>query len=230
MSARSSDDVVDMFERLVSDRRTCRKFLARNLPPAEIDRILLLAQQTPSWCNTQPWNVVVTSGTATHSLREGLLSHIDSGASVISDVEFPQSYEDAHHRRRRECGAQLYASVGIGRHDSQKRSHQMRQNFEFFGAPHVAIVTAPKALGPYGLVDCGLYIGTFLLAIEACGYAAAAQAALAQYSEFLREHLEIADDRLVVAGISFGHPDLSHPVNQFRTTRCNLKSVVTIRS
>ncbi|MBF6375771.1 nitroreductase [Nocardia farcinica] len=143
------------------------------------------------------------------------------------DLPFPGQYTGAYRDRRRECGKQLYESVGIARGDNAGSMRQMLRNFELFDAPHVAIVTTEAELGVYGAVDSGLYIGTFLLAAQSLGLGAAPQAALAGYSPFLRSHFGIPEHRQVVAGISFGYADTEHPVNSFRTTRADLDQVVT---
>ena len=101
------------------------------------------------------------------------------------------------------------------------------ENFRLFGAPHVMIVTSERDLGPYGAVDCGLYVGNVLLAAESLGIATIAQAALARCSPFLHEYFAIPPSRTVVCGISFGYPDTPHPANRFRTRRADLTETVT---
>ena len=51
--------------------------------------------------------------------------------------------------------------------------------------------------------------------------------AVAQQSPFVREFLELPDDRLVVCAISFGYADLANPVNSFRTSRAQVDDAVT---
>ena len=104
---------------------------------------------------------------------------------------------------------------------------QMRENFRFFGAPHVAIVTTEDALSVYGAFDCGLYLMLFLLAARSHGVATAPQAALASYSGFLREYFGIGEDRRIVCGVSFGFADMEHPVNAVRTSRAGVSQAVT---
>src|SRR3546814_15345192 len=70
---------------------------------------------------------------------------------------------------------------------------QAARNFVLFDAPHVAIVTSRRELGVYGAVDCGAYVGTFLLAAQAHGVAAIPQAALAARSPTVRAHFAIPD-------------------------------------
>jgi nitroreductase len=39
-----------------------------------IERLLTLAQRSPSWCNTQPWQVIVTSGAEADRFREAIMT------------------------------------------------------------------------------------------------------------------------------------------------------------
>ena len=125
---------------LLDERWTCRQFRPDPVPRADIERLLALAQRTPSWCNTQPWQVVVTSGEATDRLRAGLAEHVMSHPQE-PDFAFPAAYAGVFRDRRRECGFQLYDSVGITKDDSDRRLEQMLRNFDLFDAPHVAILT-----------------------------------------------------------------------------------------
>jgi len=104
------------------------------------------------------------------------------------------------------------------------------RNFDFFGAPHVAIVTTDREQGTYGAVDCGGYVATLLLALRSRGIDSIAQAAIAMYSDGVRELLALPEDRLVVCAVSFGYADPDHPANAFRTERAGVDDVVRIVS
>jgi len=212
--------------RLLQDRWSCRGFLPEQLPRDTIQRILALAQRTASWCNTQPWELVVTADAGTERFRQALFEHVMSQPETHPDFPFPREYTGVYRERRRECGFQLYASVGVQRGDREASARQGAENFRFFGAPHVAIVTTPEALGVYGAVDCGAYVGNFMLAARSLGVATIAQAALAEYSPFIRDHFGIARDRKVVCGIAFGFADPGHPANGFRTSRAAVDEAI----
>lgn len=216
----------DTLQQLLDDRWTCRQFLPEPVPREDIERLLSAAQRTPSWCNTQPWQVTVTSGAGTERFRSALMDHVQSHPAQ-TDFDFPTAYNGVFKDRRRECGFQLYDSLDITKDDAEGRLRQTLRNFDLFDAPHVAIITTEADLGVYGAIDCGLYISTFLLAAQSLGLGAAPQAALATYSPFVRQHFDIPDHRQVVAGISFGNADLEHPVNAFRTSRADLADVAT---
>ena len=219
----SSTETAQTLDDLLDQRWTCRQFTPDQVPRATIETLLRLAQRTPSWCNTQPWQVAITEGAGTDRFRKALLDHVPT-ATPAPDYPFPARYDGVFRDRRRECGLQLYDSVGIVKGDTMR---QALRNFELFDAPHVAIVTSEADLGVYGAVDCGLYIGTFLLAAQSLGLGAAPQAALASYAPFLRDWFGLPEQRKVVAAISFGYPDTDHPVNGFRTARAELDQVAT---
>ena len=212
-------------EGLMRQRYSCRAFQDTPVPDATIDRILSVAQLTASWCNSQPWQVIVTSGPATRRFRDALLAH-EGTASPDPDIAFPSAYEGRYQERRRACAMQLYEAVGVARGDRAASAVQARENFRLFGAPHVAIVTSPAALGSYGAIDCGGYVSAFMLAATSAGVATIAQASLAAYSGLLHRHFSLPEDRSVVCGISFGFADGSHPANAFRTSRAPAEEVV----
>ena len=216
----------ETFERLLDERHSCRGFRANPVDKTVIERILKIAQKTASWCNAQPWQLIITCAAETVRFRN-LLTEYAAGHSAQPDIPFPREYRGVYLKRRRECGFQLYDSVGIPRGDRQASARQAMENFRLFGAPHVAIVTTDEALGPYGILDCGAYVSNFSLAARSVGVATIAQAALAAHAPFIRKFFDLPTDRLIVCGISFGYEDESHPANAFRTSRAPLPETVT---
>lgn len=209
--------------RLLAARRSCRGFTADPVSRPVIEDILAAAQLTPSWCNVQPWQVVITSPPETARLSAAL--H-ESSDGIGSDFDFPPAYEGVYADRRRASGWQLYEALGVEKGDREASAREMQRNFDFFGAPHAAIVTTEAALGVYGAIDCGLYVQSFLLAAQAHGVATCPQAALAMRSPFLRDWFDLPDSRRVVCAIAFGYEDPEHP-SVIRTTRAPLDEVVT---
>jgi nitroreductase len=196
------------------------------VPEGTLTRILELAQQTPSWCNCQPWQLVVTRGAGTERLRAALYAHAHSGARAQPDFAFPAAYQGVYRDRRKVCGVQLYQALGIGRDDRAAAAGQALENFRLFGAPHVAILTTEADLGVYGAIDCGLYVQTFMLAARSLGVDTIAQAALASYPDLLRALLDLPEQRKVVCGISFGFADRDDPIHAYRTERAAIADAV----
>ena len=207
------------FERVVRERYSCRQYQKTPVARESIRRILELAQQTPSWCNCQPWQVLVVTGEALERFRLALHAHAAQGVPAHPDFPFPVRYEGLYRERRKVCGVQLYQALGIGREDKSAAAQQSLENFRFFGAPHVALITTEQDLGVYGAVDCGLYVANFMLAAHNFGVASIAQAALASYPDFIRGHFGLPVHRKLVCGISFGYAEPVHPINSYRTAR-----------
>ena len=215
------------FKNVVRQRYSARLFRPDPVPDDTLREVLELAQQTPSWCNCQPWQVVITRGDATERFRRALYAHARSGAQPQPDFAFPAAYLGVYRDRRKVCGVQLYQSLSIGKEDRQAAAEQSLENFRFFGAPHVAIVTTDQALGVYGALDCALYVQTFLLAARNAGVDSIAQAALASYPHFIREFFGISAERQVICGISFGYADGTHAIHSYRTERASVDAVVS---
>ena len=218
-------DAAATVEQILDDRYSCRGFTSEPVPEETIDRILRMAQRTASWCNSQAWQVDLVSGQATAAFGKHLTDYVLSH-DMNSDLPAPERYDGVYGDRRRASGFGLYSALGIERSDQDARLHQMLENYRFFGAPHVAVITSDAELGTYGAVDCGGSGATFLPAASSLGVATCAQAAIALYSDGVREHLGIPDDRLIVCAIAFGYADAEPPANAFRTERAGLGDVV----
>ncbi len=149
-----------------------------------------------------------------------------SGKPASGDFPFPREYTGVYLARRRESGFQLYNALGIARGDKAGYAKQALENYNLFGAPHVAIIHSDEALGTYGAIDCGGYVTSFMLAAQALGVATVPQAALAFHSDLVRQHFGLGDDRRVVCGISFGYPDREHKANSYRTSRAAIDDTV----
>ncbi len=223
----STEDRIDVLEELLHERYSVRAFLPQPVPRPIIERILTAAQRTASWCNSQPWQVVIASGEAKERFRKLIYAEAISGAGDDYDLPPPREYLGVYLDRRRESGFQLYNTLGIVRGDKAAYAKQALENYNFFGAPHVAIIHSTEALGTYGAIDCGAYVGNFMLAAQALGLGTIPQAALARHSGLIRRHFKLGDDRRVVCGISFGYADSAHKVNSYRTSRAGLADTVT---
>jgi nitroreductase len=218
---------IAVLDELLGERYSVRAFRPEPVPHETIERVLATAQRTASWCNSQPWQVVIASGEAKEAFRKLIYAEAASGAKDDHDFPAPREYRGVYLERRRESGFQLYNTLGIIRGDKAAYAKQAMENYNFFGAPHVAIIHTDEALGVYGAVDCGGYVGNFMLAAQALGLGTIPQAALARHSGLVRRHFNLGDDRRVVCGISFGYADDAHKVNSYRTSRASVAETVT---
>jgi nitroreductase len=68
-------------------------------------------------------------------------------------------------------------------------------------------------------MDMGMFIQNVMLGARCFDLETCPQAALAEYPDIIREHLQISNTMHIVCGMAMGYADWSDPVNQYRTTR-----------
>jgi nitroreductase len=148
----STEDRIGVLEELLNERYSVRAFLPQEVPRQTIEQVLAAAQRTASWCNSQPWQVVIASGAAKERFRKLIHAEASSGAPEDGDFSFPREYLGVYLERRRESGFQLYNTLGIARGDKSAYARQALENYNFFGAPHVAIIHSTEA--PMSAISC----------------------------------------------------------------------------
>ncbi len=212
---------------LLIERFSCRGFLPARVPHETIERVIAAAQLAASWCNSQPWQLIVTEGNGTERFRQALYAYADANPPMVPDYAFPERYTGVYDLRRKEAGWTLYGSVGVTRGDRAASHRQAMENFRLFGAPHVCILTTERDLGVYGCIDCGIFAANLMVLMQSIGLATIAQAALAGYASFVRSYFDIPANRQILFGISFGYADPAHAANSFRTRRSDATQEVS---
>jgi nitroreductase len=106
---------IETLEYLASRRRSCRAFKQTPVARRSILRILGVAQKAASWCNSQPWQMIITSGDETARFREAMYKAASSGIPQRGDFPFPREYRGVYAERRRESGFQLYNALDSAR-------------------------------------------------------------------------------------------------------------------
>ena len=211
----------------IQQRRSVRGFLPDRQVPREVLREAFeLAQRSPSNCNVQPWRLFVASGDGCHRLRGALLHAVTTGMIPAPDDpadEFPGLYR----RLQVDCAVALYKEMGIERDDRAGRLRAFVRNFEFFDAPHVAIVCMEKHFKLGVALDVGMYVQTLMLALWARGVGSCAQASLRMYPAIVRQELGIPESLRIMCGVSFGYEDPSVPANRSRQAREPIETNVT---
>ena len=217
---KSNNDHFDVFAKVTRERRSIRSFKKQPVPQAVLEEIFSLAQLAPSGCNTQPWLTYVVSGAARDRLSEGLIAVAREQRRSV-DIPHTNPYHGVFKDRQYDAARQVYGVLGIPREDKAGRFDAFLRNYDFFGAPHVAIVCLPAWGGIREAADLGMYAQTLMLAITAHGLGSCPQAALGTFSDVIREQLDIPADHKVLFGVSFGYPD-DAPVNAVRISRATL--------
>ncbi|MFI6704506.1 nitroreductase [Streptomyces sp. NPDC050509] len=215
------------FTDIARSRRSPRRFLPAALSPSDIRGVLEDAQTAPSNSNTQPWAVHVVSGAAREALGKELLRAEEEGRT---SPDFTDGYgEGIYLERAQALAAANYGARGIARSDREGRRAAVRENLEFYGAPHAAFLFMP-ALGDGVRTagDIGMYAQNFLLSLAARGLAGIPQTVLGVYADTVREFLGVPEELKLLFGISFGTADPAAPVNAVGRERIPLQRSVVL--
>lgn len=204
----------------LSERKSTRAFLNREVEPEKLLRILDAARHAPSGVNTQPWQVAVVGGTAKKQLQERLENAFRSGIEGKMDYRYyPLQWAEPYKSRRVSCGLQLYASLGITRQDKERRQDQWAANYRAFDAPTALFFFLAPDLETGSYMDYGMFLmAVMLMAVEE-GLATCPQAALGEYPQIVKEHLGYPAELVLIGGLAIGYEDVEAPVNQYRTPR-----------
>jgi nitroreductase len=203
----------------IETRRSFRAFKPAPVSRETMEKILKAAGRSPSYTNTQPWEVAVVTGKKKDELSKVLYKIADSDAAPSPEIPAQKIWPAALEKRSREHGARRFAALGIERENAQQRKDLRLANFKFYGAPCVLFLFIDRTLSAYSIYDMGLFSQTLILAAHSLGVESCLQAAIAGYPDAVRDVLGIPKTKLLVIGISMGYPDNDAPINSYKSAR-----------
>ena len=214
-------------QQAVLGRRSIRRFLPKPVSDEMIKDIIAKSLWSPSWGNTQSWEIVVGTGESLAEFKKKNRNALIEGKPSTPDIPMPQVWFDPYKLRYRELGKSVLESLSIAREDRQARTNHFAWMFTLFDAPAVVIFTVDKTLLlEYAMLDIGIILQTFCLLAYDKGLGTCILAASVMYPEIAREAFSIPNNKLLVMGVAIGWPDTEAPVNAFERNRARLEECV----
>ncbi len=204
---------------VIETRRSIRSFKPDPLPGDVMNKILQAGSASPSYTNTQPWEVVVVSGKKKNELAEKLLNLAKVKAPTSADLPIPKGWPAAMDERSREHGARRLNALGLARDDAEGREKLRLRNFEFYGAPCAVFLFMDGSLGEWSIFDMGLFSQNLILAAHSLGVESCLQASVTNYAREIKQSLGVAENKKLVVCISLGYPDEKAVVNAYRSIK-----------
>ncbi len=209
----------------IRDRQSVRAFIEKDVPKELLTKILDTARFAPSGVNTQPWHVAVLGPKHRQLISQAIIEARDKQIPENPDYQYyPDEWFEPYKSRRKACGLALYSALDIQINETEKRKKQWYRNYSFFDAPIALIFYLDGRLCKGSWMDMGMFIQNVMICARGVGLETCPQAALAEYPNIIREHLNIPDSMHIVCGMALGYADWSHPINQYRTTREEVES------
>ena len=211
----------------VLGRRSIRQFLPKPVSEEMIKDLIAKSLWSPSWGNTQPWEIVVGAGKSLAEFKKKNRSALLEGRQSTTDIPMPQVFPDRHRLRYKELGKSVLGALEIAREDKQARIDHFARMFALFDAPAVVIFSVEKTLLlEYAMLDVGLILQTFCLLAHDKGLGTCILAAAVTYPEIVREIFSIPETKRLVMGAAIGWPDKNAPVNSFERNRVDQEECV----
>ncbi|MDB5885414.1 MAG: nitroreductase [Polaromonas sp.] len=215
-------------------RRSARAFLPTPVPRPAVEAILDVARHCASGVNTQPWHVHVLMGAVKERLSDAIL-RIHDDPSLMAELDepydyYPQAWISPYINRRRKVGWDLYGLLGIQKSDKARMHEQHGRNYRFFGAPVGLMFTIDRSMGRGSLIDYGMFLQSIMVAARARGLDTCPQAAFTPFHRVIAEQLGIADQQMLVCGMSLGYVDPSRIENSLITDREPVGSFTTFHN
>lgn len=210
----------------IKTRMSVRKFKPEPVPKNILLDIISAAQWSPSYKNSQPWEIAIVSGNKKETLTKRLTELIEKGVELKPDMPVPLSWPPVIEARINESLRKRSEKMGFdpGAPDYLKKAKIA--NSRFYGAPHGIFFFQDASLTPWSVLDMGLFAQSFMLAAHAYGIGTVPQAFLTDYADEIKKFLELPEAKRLVLGMSIGYPDSAAQTGSYRTDRSDAAGIV----
>ena len=212
----------------IKTRMSIRKFKPNPVPLEILKNVINTAKWSPSYKNTQPWEVIIISGKKKEELSKTLVELLERNTKPSPDIPEPLSWPPAIEARITALMKKRSELTGVDMFSLEALRRAKLANFQFYGAPHGIFLFQDSSLTAWSIFDMGLFAQSFMLAAHAYGLGTVPQAFLTDYAQHVKQFLGILESKRLVLGISIGYPDLESPMNKFRPGRIETDEIVRV--
>jgi nitroreductase len=210
----------------IRTRKSIRRFKPDPVPREVLMEVIDCAKWSPSYKNSQPWEAIICSGAKREALSKMLLELLATGAPPSPDVPAPQSWPPPEAARIEDHINHRRATIGVDLGDPDHIKKIKKENFQFYGAPHVIYLFQDASLSPWSLFDLGLFAQNLMLVAHAKGLGTVAQAFATDYAQEIKRFLAIPDTKRLILGMPIGYPDVEAPEYTYRSDRAETDAIV----
>ena len=211
----------------IKARRSIRQFKPDPVPKQVLLELINIAKWSPSYKNSQPWEVTILSGEKKKALSKMLVELYEAKEEPTPDLPVPRGWPDAEQGRIDHLYQTRAKAFGVDLADPEVVKKSKKANFRFYGAPHAVYLHQDSSLPLWSLFDLGLFAQSVMLAAHARGLGTVPQAFATDYARQTKEFLGLPLSKRLVLGLSVGYPDPDSKANAARTDRAETGELVT---
>lgn len=197
----------------INSRHSTRAFLSKPVKKDILEAIFEAAARTPSWANSQPWEVYVATGETLQRIRDGYRQRYAEKTAGEPETPRPTKWTQEALERQKQLSPDMVRDCG----DAVGQFGALNQ--AMFHAPAVIYICMDKVLSEWSLYDIGAYSQSIMLAAADYGLATMPAITLVLYPDILRRELEIPENLKLTIGIAIGYADNENKINNFKSGR-----------
>ncbi len=204
-------------------RRSMRAYKPEPVPRDILVKVLKDAAQTPSWANSQPWEIVVAEGETLKKIKDGYTDCYAKAVKGSPELASPHEWTAAAKRRQQGLFPDMMRDCG------EAVNQFGPLNASMFNAPAVIYICMDKILSTWSVYDIGAYSQSLMLSAAENGLGTIPAITLCLYPEVLRRELSLPDNLQIIIGIAIGYVDETNSLNNLHTSRSPIEENVTFR-
>jgi nitroreductase len=204
-------------------RHSVRAFMDEPIARELVEQILTDASRAPSAINMQPWEIHVALNEERKRLSRRLIRSFRE-RSVSCGPGSVRPLPERFIARGRECADAM--TPLIERAGQDFKTYVNEGSLNFYGAPVAALMFLDERFPPERMADIGILVGYLVLAAAGHGLASCPIGLVRAYEDDIKDHLNITEEKQLIVSVALGMPDPEAPINEFRSTRADLKEFV----
>ncbi len=213
------------FEDLMIERHSVREFKKDEVTVETLKEIVRIAGISPSWENSQPWNVYIATGEVTDEIRAEWISRHEK--EIKGSPDMPTGHRTDFSKRGQENMESFLNDVCEYCEDPDIELFKQTQAV-LFNSPALAYLTLPKGSTKWSIYDLGGFGMSLMLAAKEMGVDSIPAYEIVKYPDVIRKYMDIPDDEDLIMGIALGY-EASDKINEYRSQRLDIDEILTIR-
>ncbi|CAH1851843.1 nitroreductase [Convivina intestini] len=214
------------FEKVVTNRHASRAFTNQKIDSTVLENIIRLAQQAPSWVNSQPVQVRIATGATLEKMRQDH-AQLNQDTSVHTDSVIPYRPKNEWDDRS-QANMNAWFEGNIEHVGIDWRLLTTAAADQMYKAQAVVYLSLPQDYSDWSLIDLGAFSQNIMLAAADQGLGSLPAFEFVKYADALRTNLQLPNDQVPILGIGLGYIDEAAAINKIQADRVSVDQILTI--
>ncbi len=212
------------FLETMKKRHSVRDFKSDEISKETLKNIIEIAELSPSWENSQPWNVYIATGETLTKIREEWIE--ENNKKIKGSADMNPGHRTNYSERGQKNMADFMDAIGKFNNDEDLEYFNHAQHV-LFNAPAVVYLTLPKNHTKWSIYDLGGFGMSLMLAATYNNVDSIPAYELVKYPYILRDNLPIPEDEDIIMGIALGL-ESDEKINTYESPRLKLDEILKI--